>query len=450
MAETEHAVWIWILLNLAETALCFYLIRGILPEAKQRGKAGRAAAVLIVIVTAVLIGGRYKIGSMFSSMAYLYGVLILTAGTWLIYRSEYILTAGIVLTYSAIVMLLVYLAVFFVSVFQTNAADSGMYYFFGGNVNSLFVVIRFVVLFAVSLVVWRIRRSNLRRQIREYRIILLITGTVLSGFVLEYQNLLEYGFLYSASDIPAVKSVLRDSMLSLVTSVALTAVLGALYLKNRRIRDENDLLLMKEEMERQKYEELRTAMEQNRELVHDTKNHYLVLSEYERNREYGKLHSYLEELKTSFVRVTPTIYTGNQILDLILSQKRMTAKRKGITTELHVTPLSGLPFEEREICSLFGNLLDNAAEACEKAEGRKEIRVRIEQQKQMLFIRISNTITGEPERKGERFSTWKKDRSMHGYGLKSVERIVRAHDGVISYQTGNGTFTVTMTFFEVE
>ena len=77
------------------------------------------------------------------------------------------------------------------------------------------------------------------------------------------------------------------------------------------------------------------------------------------------------------MKVTPEIYTGNRILDLILSQKRMTAQKNGIDFNVNVMPLAHLPFAEREICSLFGNLLDNAVEACGRAPERKEICVNI-------------------------------------------------------------------------
>ena len=99
-----------------------------------------------------------------------------------------------------------------------------------------------------------------------------------------------------------IRTVLRDSMLSMLTSAVLLAMFGALYLKNRMIRNENDFLIMKEELESRKYEELSAALEQNRELIHDTKNHYLVISEYERNGEYDSLHRYVEDLRKNFVK----------------------------------------------------------------------------------------------------------------------------------------------------
>ena len=55
-----------------------------------------------------------------------------------------------------------------------------------------------------------------------------------------------------------------------------------------------------------------------------------------------------EDLLIEYAALCNMTGQHRKALDLILSQKRMTAKRKGITTELHVTPLSGLPFEERD------------------------------------------------------------------------------------------------------
>ena len=208
---------------------------------------------------------------------------------------------------------------------------------------------------------------------------------------------------------------------------------------------------MKEEMEQQKYKELSAAVEKNRELVHDAKNHYLVIREYIRKGDYESLDGYVDGLQQDFARTDAWVYTGNHILDLILGQKQMMAREQGVSFKLQASPLSGLPFSDREICSLFGNLLDNAIEACRRVRKRDaEIRVKIEQQNQMLFIEIANSTDGMPERMDRGFRSRKKDPSRHGYGLKSVERIVADHDGVIDYDADERSFTVTVTFFDIE
>ena len=457
---------VWIALELAETGLYIYLVTGILPALRNMGRKEKIFCGILFAVMAGMVCMKYRIGSVFSAQVFLYGVLVLIIGTWIACRGNLLLGTGIALTYSGFIMLLTYTAVFVLSLIYSGSRQPDIYVAMGGHVNEVFCVLRLVVLCLLIPVVRKFRCSDICRQIGEYRTLLLIVGAVLSALVLEYQNFLEYGFTYSSTGFPAVTSALRNSFLGLMTSVILAAAAGMLFFKNRNIRRENDFLLMKEEMEQQKYKELSAAVEKNRELVHDVKNHYLVIREYVRDGDYESLAGYIDGLHKDFVRTDSWVYTGNFVLDLILGQKRLTAQGQGFSFELQASPLSGLPFSDREICSLFGNLLDNAIEACERARQRKEekaaaksapgsegipeIMVKIEQQNQMLFIEISNSTDEIPEQKERGFQSSKKDPSLHGYGLKSVERIVEDHDGVIRYDADGRSFTVTVTFFDVE
>ena len=105
------------------------------------------------------------------------------------------------------------------------------------------------------------------------------------------------------------------------------------------------------------------------------------------------------------------------------------------------------PFSEREGCLLFGNLMDNAIEACEKISGGERwIRLRIEKEKYMLFMEISNSIEESPRMKNGRPVTTKTGRGKHGYGLRSVERIVSEHNGTAVYHVEEKSFSVSMTF----
>lgn len=456
---------VWIALDLLETGLYFYLVTGILPDMKNMGRKEKSFCGAVFAVMAGMTGMKYRIGSVFSAQVFLYGLLILIIGTWIACRRNMLLTAGIAMTYSGFILLLVYMAVFLLSLIYSGSGQPDIYVAMRGHVNEIFCAVRLLILSVLTPVIRKLRHSGIRRQIREYRTLLPVLGAVLSLLVLEYQSILEYGFTYSSTGIPAVMSALRNSFLGLMTSVVLAAAAGMLFFKNRNIRSENDFLLMKEEMEQKKYEELSAAVEKNRELVHDAKNHYLIISEYARNKAYGELTAYVDELWANFVRADAWVYTGNHVLDLILGQKRMTAGEKGIRFEIQASPLSGLPFTDREICSLFGNLLDNAVEACDRVlqrtdeasekgcggskEKAAEIRVRIEMQHQMLFVEITNSTDGLPERKERGFLSRKNDSSFHGYGLKSVERIVADHDGVIDYDSDGKLFRVTVTFFDI-
>ena len=453
----------WILLEILETALYFYLVCGLLPNIRNMGRKEKIILYTVFAVTVCLAAAKYRIGSAFSSLAFFYGILLLILGTWIAYRKNLLLISGLVMAYNSFILLLIYLSAFVLSLLASGTKVPVLNRLLAdGGSNAIFCLLRLCVLALLFPFVKRLRRREISGRIREYEKLLLILGIILSVLVLEYQNVLEYGFYYLPVSIPAVTDALRNSLLSLVTSAVLLAAAGILLFKNRIIRNENNLLLMKDEMEQQKYQEIRGAVEKNRELVHDAKNHYLLIREYLRSKDYESLENYVTGLQENFVRTDSWVYTGNHVLDLILGQKRMIAEKKGIFFEIQAIPLSRLPFQERELCSLFGNLLDNAIEACERVTEKEEkdregeerparkIQVKIQQRGQMLFVEIVNSTDQIPEQKNRRFLTRKKNPSLHGYGLKSVERIVEEHEGVISYEAKDGHFKATVVFFDVE
>lgn len=156
--------------------------------------------------------------------------------------------------------------------------------------------------------------------------------------------------------------------------VSLAAVL--LIVKNRMIQKENDFLALHDRMTEQNYRLLRQSAELNRHLVHDIKHHLLILREYVKEGNIESIGRYLDEIEDEYRYVPRKVWTGNGFLDFILNQKKSRAESKGIIFDIdsEIIPLWG--FSDSEISVVFGNLLDNAIEACEKIEGReKRIRV---------------------------------------------------------------------------
>ena len=202
---------VWIALELAETGLYIYLVTGILPDLRNTGRREKLLCGGLFAVMAGMICMKYRIGSVFSAQAFLYGLLVLIIGTWIACRRNLLLSAGLAMTYSGFIMLLVYMAVFLLSLLYSGSGQPDIYVAMGGHVNEAFCVLRLVILCLLIPVARRIRRSDIRRQIDEYRMLLLIVGAVLCALVLEYQNFLEYGFTYSSAGIPAVTSALRNS-----------------------------------------------------------------------------------------------------------------------------------------------------------------------------------------------------------------------------------------------
>ena len=110
------------------------------------------------------------------------------------------------------------------------------------------------------------------------------------------------------------------------------------------------------------------------------------------------------------------------MLDMILNEKLKEAKDKKIDMQISTEVFTTLPFTDREIISLFGNLLDNAIEACEKINDKKRwIKIKIKKKNLLLYIEIANALEEMPKQIQKEFVSNKKDNGLHGYGMKNIQ-----------------------------
>jgi len=230
--------------------------------------------------------------------------------------------------------------------------------------------------------------------------------------------------------------------------VLITLFTGIVFLKNKTLEKEKELLIMRDTMVTQKYTELEKAMEKNRQLSHDLKNHILVLKHFKMEENYEGIDKYIEEIEQNFFDTKRGVWTGNQIADMLLEQKRTLAEQEGITFTIQAVPIAEWLFDDSDTCSLLGNLLDNAIEACMRMDenANKWISVKIENQKQLLFIKTENSVKEAPVMEKGRPVSVKGDKMRHGYGLKNVERILNKYDGTIAYLSRDKAFQIELLF----
>ena len=201
------------------------------------------------------------------------------------------------------------------------------------------------------------------------------------------------------------------------------------------------------EMVTQRFHELESVMEQNRQLSHDLKNHFIILKGYGKERNCEGICNYIDGVEKEYFSVKVCSWIGNSVADMLIEQKRVQAEKERIAFDIEIVPIEEWLFTDNDTCSLLGNLLDNAIEACKRIEQNdKWISLQIEIQKNFLFIKISNSIDEMPVmKKGIPVST-KQNKKRHGYGLKSVERIVNKYNGVITFRIEQNIFEVNISF----
>ena len=377
----------------------------------------------------------------FSHVMFLFGIIYFILILWLVEKKDFIFLASITIIYFSSVALLDFFFAFLgMCMIEDMFAEN--IYFSGHQIEK--IVIYFCSRSCVACILNGIKKYGAEKSIDRFKYIFLVVGLFFSVLVRGYQVII--------SDMAMGRRELQGSksLVSMSVVIAVLIFLMILWVKNRILQEENNTLVMEEQLQHQKYCEMVEVMEQNRELIHDTKHHFLVVQEYLKNEEYGNLQKYVTQISDEFQRTVPKVYTGIKILDFILEQKRVVAQKAGIRYEIDTMLLTGIPTTEQETCALFGNLLDNAIEACCLVETEEKwIKIQIKQINQLLSIELLNTFEIPCIRKQGVFETIKEERSAHGYGIKSMQRIVDKYQGLITYEEKEKIFTTKITFFNV-
>ena len=177
------------------------------------------------------------------------------------------------------------------------------------------------------------------------------------------------------------------------------------------------------------------------------KNHFIILKGYGKEGNCEGICNYIDGVEKEYFSVKVCSWIGNSVADMLIEQKRVQAEKERIAFDIEIVPIEEWLFTDNDTCSLLGNLLDNAIDACKRIEQNdKWILLQIEIQKNFLFIKISNSIDEMPVMKTGIPVSTKQNKKRHGYGLKSVERIVNKYNGVITFRIEQNIFEVDISF----
>ena len=128
------------------------------------------------------------------------------------------------------------------------------------------------------------------------------------------------------------------------------------------------------------------------------------------------------------------IETGNSSLDGLLTSKWQIARHKNIDLSVCVDCSDTDFIKPIDIFTIFGNALDNAIEAADKADDNNRlIRMRSRRVQNMIVVRIENGYNGIINKENGQLKTTKKDSDLHGIGMASIKESLNKYNGVISY-----------------
>lgn len=178
---------------------------------------------------------------------------------------------------------------------------------------------------------------------------------------------------------------------------------------------------------------------------HDLKHQLTVIRS---EKDSIKRDAYMEEMTQAINTYSATISTGNAILDTILTSKNSICIENKIRFTCFVDGKHLANFNIMDICSIFGNALDNAIESTKKIQdtNKRIIELRVEKKAKFLVISLKNTSFSQLEFENGFPITTKRNKEYHGYGLKSIALITEKYQGNMTISNQDNWFSLKIVF----
>jgi hypothetical protein len=309
-----------------------------------------------------------------------------------------------------------------------------------GHVHALSALYLIVIYGGVyTFAYWLEKRWISQSQYNDITLRELLSAAVIGVAAFGISNL-----SFNVTNTPFTSSIATD-IFNIRTLVDLggLAILYAYHLQRSDLRSRYELQITNTLLASQyaQYQQSQETIDLVNHKYHDLKHQIQVLR---RESDSTVRNSYLDQMEEDILRYEAQNKTGNAVLDTILTSKVLTCQKKHILLT-SVADGSLLDFmATMDICTIFGNGLDNAIEYEETLPDpeKRLIQLSVSRQKQFLMIRISNYFEGTLSFQDGLPQTTKGDRAFHGYGVKSIRSCAEKYGGSMSVDVVEQTFSV--------
>lgn len=185
------------------------------------------------------------------------------------------------------------------------------------------------------------------------------------------------------------------------------------------------------QMEKGKYE-------QSISILHDVSKHIRSIEALYQSGKTEEALAYTKEIDGILKPLLPIRYSDNPMFDILQTDKKHTMEKLEISFQCELKDVMLGFMDSIDVTTLFGNLLDNAIEACRQCSSMPYIFLKIENRYDMLAIRVENTvehavclIDEKPVHPGQHST---------GIGTLNIIHCVEKYGGSILYKNNPGSF----------
>ncbi|MCR5417207.1 MAG: ATP-binding protein [Pseudobutyrivibrio sp.] len=222
-------------------------------------------------------------------------------------------------------------------------------------------------------------------------------------------------------------------------------ILEAIFIQKLEDDKKNELDLIKNILYMQ-YSQYRTSQE-NIDLInrkyHDLKHQLQIIRE-ENNQD--KKNEYIDEIEAGIRKYEAENKTGNDVLDTILTSKSNLCLKHDIQLVSIVDGNLLKHIHVMDLCTIFGNALDNAIEYEIQLpeKDKRMVHLTVSEKQGMIAIVVENYCEEIILKDNKLPLTRKSDSRFHGYGIKSIKYSIEKYGGFVNLSNSNNWFRVEM------
>lgn len=193
------------------------------------------------------------------------------------------------------------------------------------------------------------------------------------------------------------------------------------------------------------YDLLNEQNESSRIVMHDIKRHLNAIKSIAGD---DAVTEYIDNFIEDFSVNKSVDYCYNPMVNSIVNRYKSVCDRLGVKMNIDIRSADFSFMSEPDITALLDNLLENAVEAAQNTEnGFIDFSAFVRKNK-YLSMQLTNSVKNIIAVKNNRIASSKKSGSIHGTGLKSIQRVVKKYDGEINmcFNEGDMTFTSNVVF----
>lgn len=204
---------------------------------------------------------------------------------------------------------------------------------------------------------------------------------------------------------------------------------------------ENALLYMQITQQEKRIREEEKNYREVQLLRHDLKRYLVTYRQLLQEGKYEVIEADIDKILGKRLNTNHCVYTENTILNAVICDKMEQCSIKNIKIEVQVN--ADKDMDSIEYGVVLSNLLDNAIEAEEQEkEENRYICLNIGVEQNMIHLVVSNYISESVLQNNALLETSKKNKQLHGIGLRGVKEFVNNKEGEIEIFEENHMFVV--------